>query len=148
MSRAQRLDSITGIARHRENEAARVMLEHRQRVENHKSRQRQLEGFLREYQQRLQEDARSGVQVAQLQNYQLFIQKLTEAVQRQAREVQRCSSELEARRQQWLEYRQAADSLSKAAQRLQLQEQQESLRREQREADDRPRMPQRNNHWP
>lgn len=148
MSRAQRLDSITAIARHRENEAARIMLEHQQRVENQRARQGQLQSYLREYQQRLQEDTQCGVQVAQLHNYQLFIQKLTEAVQRQAREVQRCSAELETRRQQWLECRQAADSLSKVAQRRRLQEQQEGLRREQCEADDRPRVLARNHHWP
>ncbi len=140
MSRAGRLDNITGIARHRENNAARVMVEHRQRVASHQARQSQLEGFLQEYQRRLQEDAQRGVQVAQLQNYQLFIQKLTQAVQRQAKEVQRCCAELETRRQQWLECRQAADSLSKVAERRRIQEQQEGHRREQREADDRPRM--------
>ncbi len=103
---------------------------------------------MQEYQRRLQEDAQRGVQVAQLQNYQLFIQKLTQAVQRQAREVQRCTIELETRRQQWLKCRQAADSLSKVAQRRRLQEQQEGHRREQREADDRPGMPDGDNGWP
>lgn len=65
----------------------------------------QVESFIADYQQKLVQQGRGGMSVAQWADYRLFMQKLDDARLQQEKEVERCEQWFLLEKQAWLQER-------------------------------------------
>src|SRR5690606_8532873 len=80
--RRQSLDALIDIARQARNAAGQILAGERSTREQLAAQMELLERYRLEYSQRLQEVMTSGIALAMLQDYQLFLGSLDEALQR------------------------------------------------------------------
>lgn len=99
-------------------------------------RLQQLEGFSREYQERLRGVSGQGMSVAVFRDYQLFLGKIELAIKQQREEVVRCQERWEQGRREWLEQRRQNKAFGTLAGRHQAAEAKREDKREQRDLDE------------
>jgi flagellar protein FliJ len=134
MTRSKRIQPIKTLADDKERDAGHLLAS-AQRILDEQERQRaQLVAYRDDYQSRL---ARPGqLDAVRLQNYQAFLSRLEDALRQQEGLVTAARAEVERCRDAWRERRIEAASLSKAVDRMQLEERHARDRREQAEQDE------------
>ncbi|OBS09821.1 flagellar export protein FliJ [Acidihalobacter prosperus] len=131
--RADRLKPVQLQAARNAEAAAIQLAELSRAVEAARVRLSELRDWEQEYAQRMQEGT---MNMGDLLDYRLFLQRLSDAGQAQQRVLQEAESAFQSGRTNWLELRARQEALSQVVLRYQQEAQTEAARREQRDADE------------
>lgn len=101
MAKPFHLQSLVDLAQERSQASAQALARLKRIWQEAENKQSQLQGFLREYQDRLRQQTQSGLTAVQWRDYQAFIQKLELAIKAQTLEVDRCRQSWEAGQVDW-----------------------------------------------
>lgn len=127
------------LASKREAAAARVLGKSQQNLQNQKGRLDELGDFREDYQERFQQAGAQGMTGATLQLYRRFMAQLDQAIDQQQGTVAAAGDDCSRKKQQWQEQHKTTQIYEKTVERFTAQEHVQDERREQKEADDRPR---------
>ncbi len=92
-------------SRHRMDAAERLLRLLKKREGDAQGRLEELEGFRKEYQDRLAGTSGGGMNIQLLRDYHAFLAKIEQAVRHQQAEVEQASQRWQTAHQQWLEQR-------------------------------------------
>lgn len=137
MTRSKRMTPVVKVAENREQAAARVLGEARQRLEQQQRKLDELITYRDQYSQEFQQRSGQGMGVARLQDFRVFLARLNEAIEQQRRLVERCHQNCERQRLQWVASRTRTQALGKVVDRYQREERRAAERREQHDTDER-----------
>lgn len=102
MAKSFHLQPLVDLAQDRSQAAAQALGKSRFAWQEAENKLAQLRTYLHEYQDRLQNQAQSGLSISQWRDYQAFIHKLESAIKVQAQEVERCRLDWETGQVEWL----------------------------------------------
>ncbi len=137
MKKSSRIQPLKNLASRHEQQAARVLGQSQTQLGQQQGRLQELFSYREEYQQRFYRHAKNGIDGAQLQTYQSFIQQLDEAIRQQRRQVDQSAQTCHTVTAQWREKHIRTQVLDKTIQRLQVNEERQAEKIQQREIDDR-----------
>lgn len=101
MAKPFHLQPLINLAEDKSQAAAQVLARLKQAWREAENKLQQLQGFLDEYNHRLQQQAQSGFSITQLRDFQAFILKLELAIRAQAEEVERCHVRWQQGQAEW-----------------------------------------------
>jgi flagellar FliJ protein len=137
MKRAERLEPVRELLDGTERDRALRVSAAQGRLVDAERRTLDLERYLAEYQEAFRQRASAGMGVSGMRDYQIFIARLTEAVNQQHLQVAQLRAECERERALWSEAaarNRAVDKVIAAARR---EDQKAEDRRSQKESDER-----------
>lgn len=102
MAKPFHLQPLVALAEDRSQAAAQVLARLKRAWQEAENKQLQLQGYLQDYRDRLQQQSQSGLTALQWRDYQAFMQKLEQAIKVQTQEVERCRLSWEAGQIEWL----------------------------------------------
>lgn len=137
MTRSHRLRALLRVAEAQEQQAARILGEAQQLLQQQQHQLGEMSDYREEYAQRFHSVGQSGVSAQQLQQLQSFLAQLDRAISQQEQRLQQRLQQLEQKRNGWLAARGQLKALDKLHQRFQQEERCLADRREQAELDDR-----------
>lgn len=137
MVRSERMQTVAGLAKDREDQAAISLGQLRRQEEEQRRRLDELCTFRQEYQERMEQLGREGVGIQLLNQYRSFAARLSDAIAQQHRLVDELRQRLEQQRRSWSEASAKRRALDETVSRLRGEERAEHQRRDQRESDDR-----------
>lgn len=137
MTKSERLKPVAQIAESREREAARIMAEQQQHLEQQIQRLQELRNYRSEYAQRMQDAGCQGIDAGQMVEYGNFIRRLDEGAQFQLQKIEDARRLLDIRTREWRALHTKTEALNKVVDRFQNDERHLSDRREQNENDER-----------
>lgn len=137
MTRAKRLQPVQHLAEENERRIAQSLAAHERRVTEAEAKCGELERYRKEYEKLFTERAGFGIGVTDLRDYQAFLARLSEAIRQQQTIVQRARIERDLERTRWQEAAVRAKAIDHVIDRWQDEERRTSVRREQRESDER-----------
>lgn len=135
MMKSKRFEPIQEIASSSAKELSRPMADAASRVAELEKQLQQLHKYRDEY-VRNSTQGNGSMDAVKLQNYRSFLDRLSDAMRQQGKNLEVAREEYEKRRTQWSEKRVEAESLSKVVDRFRREEQHDADRREQRDGDD------------
>jgi len=136
LSPSKRFKPVQRVAQSREQKAARELGNSQRRTKDQEGRLDELKGYHREYLERFQNAARSGISASQLQEYRAFISKLELAIREQEKIVSASQQESSNRKQVWQRKHTRSEALGKVVGRFQSEERKDNNSREQKDTDD------------
>jgi len=101
MAKPFHLQPLINLAEDKSQAAAQALARLKQAWQEAENKLQQLQGFLAEYNQRLQQQAQTGFSISQLRDFQAFILKLELAIRAQAEEVERCRIRWQQGQEEW-----------------------------------------------
>ncbi len=134
---ARRFQAIQRIARKKENDAAARFGQARRQRDEARQRLRELQDYRAEYLDRYAAAVAAGEAAARLQEYQVFITRLEQAIAEQQRILARRQMACEQARQTWNGEYTHSRAIGRVVERKTEEEAQDRARREQRLIDDR-----------
>ncbi len=137
MVKSERMQTVAGLAKDKENRAALTLADLRRQHEAQEHRLVELQQFHGEYLARLETLGREGIDIQQLRQYRRFNDRLGEAVLQQRRVVDESRQRLERQNLSWSDASAKRRALDETVTRLRAEETVQTARKEQREADDR-----------
>ncbi len=137
MKKSRRLKPVVRVAEGREQQAARALGAARVRLGQVQQQLEELRRYHDDYRQRFQQAGATGMGAVQLADYQQFLHKLGQAIEQQGQQVAQARQEAEAKRALWFASRGKVRMLDTVVARYRAIEEQQVLRREQREQDER-----------
>jgi flagellar FliJ protein len=137
MVKSERMQTVAGLAKDKENRAALTLADLRRQHEEQERRLAELRQFHGEYLVRLETLGREGIDIQQLRQYRRFNERLGEAVQQQQRLVDEARQRLDRQNLSWSDASARRRALDETVGRLRTEEGAQAARKEQREADDR-----------
>lgn len=129
------MQPVAHVADSRQQDAARQMGERQRVLEEQIRRQQELDAYREEYARRF-EDGAEGMMGLHVREYRLFLARLNQAAEEQARNVERAQQALERSQGDWTRCRIHSDAVHKVIDRMQVEERDEDVRREQSENDE------------
>lgn len=130
MKRSQRLQPVAEMASNRQQEAARVLTRNETLLNEELQRLEELRSYREEYVDRLQHSSQSMVGLG-VREYRLFLQRLGEAIDLQAVQVEQMRRRVEESRLQWAQQRAQEQVVGKVIDRMAAEERAQLERREQ-----------------
>ena len=137
MTKSQRLKPVTHVAEMRERDAARLMGEQQQHLDQQYQKLDELREYRAEYANRMQEAGTNGIDAGQMLEYSNFIRRLDEAARFQLQKIEESKRFLEIRTREWRALHTKTEALNKVVSRFHTEEQRDSDKREQNENDER-----------
>lgn len=137
MAKSERMQTVAGLAKDKENRAALTLADLRRQHEEQERRLTELQQFQGEYLVRLETLGREGIDIQQLRQYRRFNERLGDAVQQQRRVVDEARQRLDRQNLSWSDASAKRRALDETVTRLRAEETTHAARKEQREADDR-----------
>lgn len=101
MAKPFHLQSLVDLAQERSDAAAQTLAKLKRVWQEAENKRAQLESYLQEYRNRLQQQTESGLTAMQWQDYQAFMAKLELAIKAQSAEIDRCQRAWEAGQIDW-----------------------------------------------
>ncbi|MEP5765368.1 MAG: flagellar export protein FliJ [Halieaceae bacterium] len=136
MIRSKRLERVTDIRREQERKAGSQLADAQQAHASKEQMLQQLLQYRQEYQALFAEQSTQGLDAQQYRNFQQFFAQLDRAVEEQRHTLELGETEVEQTRDQWIEKRQASETLSRLTAMALETEQQELQKQEQKQADE------------
>lgn len=136
MKPSQRLQPAVDQARERLRAATLKLADAQTRHEQKLQKLRELEAYRDEYMQGLLRKSRDGLSMVQMKDYNLFLDRLNQAIRQQLHMVEGVHVEMEHCARQWREEQVRVNALDKVVERKVQAERQEAERRELREHDE------------
>ena len=133
-----RLDPIIQLAEQKKQDAGRDLVGARNQQSIEQQQMEQLQEFYSEYSRRFEEAASAGMNARQLSDYRTFLHNLESAIKQKDLQLREADSNVEARRDEWVNKHQRSKNLENFSDQLSRQILLNKSRREQKEADDRP----------
>jgi len=131
------LQSLLDHSRHRWHAAERLLLMLKRKEEAARQRRDELQGYKRDYEQRLTGEAGSrGMAIHLLRDYHTFLGKLEVAIRHQEDEVAQATARWQGAHDNWLALRQKVKAYEALAERHRDQEGQREEKRDQRVTDE------------
>lgn len=130
------LQTLLEHSRHRMEAAERLLLTLKRREDSARARLDELQGYKREYQQRLAGSGAKGMDIHLLRDFHAFLLKMDGAIQLQAGEVDKAHVHWQQAHANWLALRQKVKAYETLAQRHHAQETARQEKREQRVSDE------------
>ena len=109
-----KLGKVALVAGFKEQQSAGNLKAYRQTLENEQARLLQLEQFKQEYESRLDGYGDKSIPARQLQDYRLFLAKLTQAIEQQQQVVREAGQAADKAREHWVDqsvHKSAVDQL-------------------------------------
>lgn len=135
MKRSQRLQTIIDIHVRQENDALQVLGSRQQQLAEQQEQLENLRQYCSEYQSKLQERQRQGMNINQLLEFRAFADKLDKAIEGQVQAVDQYQRELQRARGKWEECHQRTKSLQRLGELAVAEELKIENRHEQSEQD-------------
>lgn len=136
MSRSKRLQPVQRITERREKEAARVLGEYQQQLQQLQQQLLELERYREEYRGHYQQSGRAGITAQRLLQLQQFLANIDQAIEQQQQAISHAELQCEEKKQLWFQARGRTQALEKVAERYSDDERQQQNRREQKENDE------------
>lgn len=136
MTKRTPLHTVAKISSNHERNAAREMGQSQQEMDGHIARFEELESYRYQYLQQFLAASKRGLGAVQLQEYQIFLGRLDDAIAQQRRILEASRMAYEGKHSHWLNLRGEVKALDKLINRRQQQVNSERNRKEQAEADD------------
>ena len=138
MKKSKRLLPVRQLKQQAEREEAKKLANLQQQLEQAKQQRIELESYLAEYFQTIQQQQSQVTQASQLGLYQSFISRLQLAIRRQGELVQQHQAAVKAQTKRWVEANARLKTMDQMIDKARQQEDLEESRREQKLMDDRP----------
>jgi len=135
--RSERLQVVLSVAERKRREADRFLVDAQQRVSQGEAGVRQLQNYLKEYQQQFTSSGQQGQSIAALQRQQAFIQKISTTIRQQERALQQAREQLQQVRAYWQQTYARQKGIERLILKARHEEQRAQERRLQRELDER-----------
>lgn len=136
--RLKRLEPVQRLKRHHERDAARRLGEDQRALDAQRTQLDELLHYRQDYLQRYQQVLASGRLGGQpLQEYRVFLERLDQAIAQQRQAIERGEQACVRSRDLWLTTRTDVKVIDKVVERRRLSLEQERLKREQGESDER-----------
>ncbi|RRQ20920.1 flagellar export protein FliJ [Thiohalobacter thiocyanaticus] len=136
MTRSKRIKPVVDVAERREQEQARRLGAAQRELEQQRQQLDQLIQYRDEYARQFENAGNTGLSVARLQDYRVFLARLNQAIDQQRQRISQSEQACEQQRQHWLASRTRAQALDKVADRYREEENQAQERRDQTESDE------------
>lgn len=136
MTRSKRLRPVKQVAQNREQTAVRRMGESQQLLAQQEARLAELCAYRDQYTRTFTEQGGNGIDAARLQDYRVFLARLSEAIGQQQALIEQCRSQHRQTREQWLQMRSRHQAIDKLIERFRREERRREERREQQENDE------------
>jgi flagellar FliJ protein len=137
VTRARRLEPAARVADRAEQEAARRFSESREEAARQRERLADMQHYRAEYLQRMQQAATGGMAARRIKDTLGFLERLDETIRQLEGMVAGAERAAEQRRREWLARRARSQALDEVVARYRREEARDSLRREERESDER-----------
>lgn len=138
MKKSRRLQPVRQLKQQAEREEAKKLAHLQQELETAKQQRTELESYLAEYFQTIQQQQSRVTQAAQLGLYQAFISRLQLAIRRQGELIQQRQAAVKSQTKRWVEANARLKTMDQLIAKARQQEDLEESRREQKLMDDRP----------
>jgi len=137
MKHSRGLQPVASIAKAHERNAARLMGEMLSQAEAQQLQMETLMNYRKDYIENFSTASREGLSAIQMQDYQVFINRLDTAIEQQKEQVKQSRQECEQSRDYWRSKYNHSEMIRKVLESRQQQERQIKNSKEQKEADDR-----------
>jgi flagellar FliJ protein len=138
MERISKLQPIAKIRKQQEDTAGRLHGESIRQAEHQKMQLDELLNYREEYAKSFRSASESGLSAIQMQEYQLFINRLDDAIRQQRQFVLNGQQKCDASQKEWMARRSKSKIINKVVENRQVSEKQARQRLEQKEMEDRP----------
>jgi len=138
MRHSKKLQPVANLAKMNERSAARM---HGNVLRDSQKQEKQLEeliSYRKQYLSAFKTACESGLSVIQVQDYQIFLKRLDDAIKQQQQNVINGHQNTKSSQSQWMDSRNRSKMLDKVLEKRQQIENQQIAKREQRELEDRP----------
>ena len=136
MKRSKRMQSVAEIAKNRERDAARVLGQKRQHLEEQRQRLDELASYREEYARRFQSQGGVGLDARRLHEYRVFLQKLNMAIVQQRDRINQMVGECNIYQESWMNSRVHSKAMDKVVDRCRYDELRKREQQEQKELDE------------
>ena len=127
---------MIGMLQKQSDEVAETMRKSQQDLNQARERLDQLEGFQEEYQEKFKSTLKSGLDIASMRNYQVFMDRLGESIKFQLDHVALCEERFSQAKKAWEVVRIKMQTYEKLVEREQLKELTKLSRRERKMEDE------------
>lgn len=136
MTRRFPLQPLLDLAHNNSDDAGRKLQQLKVKWQEAEYKLSQLVGYREEYRNRLQQNTQQGMQMVAWREFQLFMNKLDQAIELQGGEVEKCKSQWEGGRREWLERQRQLKAYDTLSQRHVASEAKRDSKKEQLEQDE------------
>lgn len=136
MKRSKRLERVSELGEREAESAGRQLAAAREAHGGTQAMLDQLLGYREEYRRLFEEQSRQGMDPQSYDNFQRFFDQLDRAIAEQRTALSSSEARVEQRRGQWMEKRQHTEIISRLACRVGQEENRETQKREQQQADE------------
>jgi len=141
MTRSKRMAPAGRVIDERERQQAEQLAAVEKRVAEHEAKLAELERYHADYARDFAAKAGQGTDAAGLRDYQVFLARLSQAIQQQTQLLVRVRLERDAVGQRWQQAAQHAKAVGNVMQRWRAEEHYAEARRDQRDSDERAQRP-------
>ncbi|HAG96956.1 MAG: flagellar export protein FliJ [Pseudomonadales bacterium] len=138
MKKSKRLVPVRQLKQQAERGEAKKLAGLQQELQQAKNQLAELESYLAEYYQTVQQHQSQVTQASQLGLYQAFISRLQQAIRHQSEMVQQRQAAVQAQTRKWIEANARLKTMDQLIEAARQQENLDESRREQKVQDDRP----------
>ncbi len=137
VKRAKRMQSVADIAKGREKNAARLLGQKQNYLEQQRERLLELITYREEYARKFQSQGSQGLDAQRLNEYRVFLQKLNLAIVQQRDRITQAAGDCHVCQESWMNTRIHSKALDKVVDRFKHEEIKKQEKREQNELDER-----------
>lgn len=137
MTRSKRMKPVQQLAQNREQQAVQKLGQSLQYLQAQQTKLAELRAYRDQYARDFEASGGGGLGATRVQDYRIFLGRLSEAVHQQEAIIAQCCVSHEKTRQQWMESRGRSRAVDKLVDRYFLEENKQLDRKEQKEQDDR-----------
>lgn len=137
VKRAKRMQSVADIAKSREQNAARLLGQKQQYLEQQRQRLLELVSYREEYARMFQSQGSLGLDARRLNEYRVFLEKLNLAIVQQRDRITQAAGDCNVCQESWMKTRIHSKALHKVVDRFRHEEIKKQEKREQNELDER-----------
>jgi flagellar FliJ protein len=135
------MQPVQRLAQNRKEQAVRRLGESQQHLQLQQNKLEELRAYRDQYARDFEASGGDGLGAMRVQDYRIFLGRLSEAVHQQEAVIAQCCARHEQTRQQWMESRGQSHAFDKLVDRYRVQENKQLERKEQKEQDDRAQRP-------
>lgn len=137
VKRAKRMQSVADIAKSREKNAACLLGQKQQFLDQQRERLLELVTYREEYARKFQSQGSLGLDARRLNEYRVFLEKLNLAIVQQRDRITQATGDCHVCHESWMNTRVHSKALDKVVDRFRHEEHKEQEKREQNELDER-----------
>ncbi|HHJ13537.1 MAG TPA: flagellar export protein FliJ [Gammaproteobacteria bacterium] len=134
--REKRMQPVRQVAEQRERAAVQRLGEAQRELERQRARLAELRAYREQYTASFARSGSGGLSAGRMQDYRAFLERLNAAIRQQETLIERCSSDREQSRRQWVDARSHQQAVDKLLARYHREAQQRQARREQQQLDE------------